>query len=194
MRETLDFELKYVGRGTILRWPKQKLCEANHLGSEGLGANGPKEDFLGDNRELCPKAGGALNNGRGRPAPSLYFLTAFAAWRRDRAPYTLARSLIAHSSHSLALPTNPPPTSPGPREAVRRRKFHTARILSGFECLNSRTRQPATVPADARFEHQLFQLYRTVCACAHNHLNNLLDDPTSTVSKLICYVNLRYLP
>lgn len=116
---------------------------------KGLSCDRSKEDFSGDNRELCLKAGGALNNGRGRPAPSLYFLTAFAAQRRGRAPYTLARSLIAHSSHSLALPANPSPASPGPREAVRRRNFHTPRILSGFECLNSRTcHQQST-------EHQL---------------------------------------
>lgn len=52
---------------------------ARQIFAEGLSSDGSKEDFSGDNRELCPKAGGALNNGRGRPAPSLYFLTAFAA-------------------------------------------------------------------------------------------------------------------
>ncbi|GBP43695.1 hypothetical protein EVAR_30529_1 [Eumeta japonica] len=122
--------------------------DKNPRGAEGLRRPDPRRTGKTIGRRA------ALNNGCGPPLLYIFLLRSPAgSARRGRAPYTLARSLIAHSSHSLALPVSPPSAplaprpAPRPREAVRRRNFQTPRILSGFECLNSRTRTAARVRA-----------------------------------------------
>lgn len=108
IKETLDFEL-YLDSVEIHADPNRSY--AMRILEKGLSCDGSKEDFLGDNRELCPKAGGALNNGRGPPLLYIFLLRSPPSGAAG-APYTLARSLIAHSSHSLALPANPAPATP----------------------------------------------------------------------------------